>query len=125
MAGPTRIPNGGGISNKGRLTLRDVVVRDNRAVRGGGIYNDGRCGCWVAAWSGTTRTPMSRGKLRERASTTSVAFILDDRTRIRNNLGCTPVVNEGTLRMKGASDISGNFPMRGPAAVASRTGAPS
>ena len=37
----TRIPNGGGISNKGRLTLRDVVVRDNRAVRGGGIYNDG------------------------------------------------------------------------------------
>ena len=40
---PTRTPIGGGISNKGELKLRDVVIRRNwaRLGRGGGIYNEG------------------------------------------------------------------------------------
>ena len=109
----TRIPNGGGISNKGRLTLRDVVVRDNRAVRGGGIYNDG-----ALRMLGRSVVRNNTGTYVAGASTASAVYnvgrlLLDDRTRIRNNLGSTSVVNEGTLRMKGASDISGNFPMRG------------
>jgi hypothetical protein len=33
--------NGGGIANTGTLTLRNVVVRANRANEGGGIYNAG------------------------------------------------------------------------------------
>src|SRR5262245_12730386 len=33
--------NGGGVSNTGTLTLRNVVVRANRALEGGGIYNGG------------------------------------------------------------------------------------
>ena len=110
----TRIPEGGGISNKGRLTLRDVVVRNNTAVRGGGIYNGG-----ALRMLGRSAVKNNGDLYVAGASPASAVYnvgrlVLDDRTRIRNNLGWTPVVNEGTLRMKGASDISRNFPMRGP-----------
>jgi hypothetical protein len=38
-----RARNGGGIRNeRGRLSLTDVFIRDNRANMGGGLYNDGR-----------------------------------------------------------------------------------
>lgn len=37
-----RFPHGGGITNRGTLKLRDVIVRRNRAAgRGGGILNEG------------------------------------------------------------------------------------
>jgi hypothetical protein len=42
--------SGGGILNRGVLTLVDVVVRHNRATTGGGIYND-----MVVTMTGSTR----------------------------------------------------------------------
>ena len=35
-------PYGGGIANSGILMLRNVIVRDNQAVQGAGIYNYGK-----------------------------------------------------------------------------------
>ncbi len=110
----TRVRAGGGISNKGKLTLRDVVVRGNGATRGGGIFNAGVLRMLgrsiVRGNTGTGRAPMSVGGLY------NVGFaVLDDSARIRkNNMGTIVVVNKGTLTMRGASDISDNSPFHGP-----------
>jgi hypothetical protein len=118
----TRIPDGGGISNKGRLTLRDVVVRDNESSgreddgawigRGGGIYNQGLLhmrgrsevkGNHVASFQLATGSGMyNAGRL-----------ILDDRSRIRSNTGGYGVVNAGTLVMNGSSNVSRNDRSKG------------
>jgi hypothetical protein len=102
----TRIPDGGGISNKGRLTLRDVVVRDNHAAgRGGGIHNEG-----VLRMQGRTVVKNNLGALAQRGSGSGVynagRLILADRSRITSNTGGSGVVNAGSLVMNGSSSIS-------------------
>ncbi len=114
----TRIPNGGGISNKGKLTLRDVVVRDSLAVRGGGIYNEG------------TLRMLGRSVVKDNTGLyptflTAVAsgvfntarLVLDDRTRITSNTGGSGVLNAGTLVMNGSSNISASDFGRGVSGV--------
>ena len=71
-------PSGGGISNKGRLTLHDVVVRKNAAYRGGGILNQGTLTLVEVSIQGNAAS------------------------------GGAGVDNEGTLTMNGNSAISGN-----------------
>jgi hypothetical protein len=97
----TRIADGGGISNKGKLTLRDVTVRHNDATRGAGIYNEG-----VLQTRGRS-VVVSNGDIDRSLGGSGVhnlgRLTLDDRTRIQSN---KPVVNEGTLVMRGMSSIS-------------------
>ena len=114
----TRIPNGGGISNKGRLTLRDVVVRGNAAVRGGGIYNEGalrmlgrsvvrdNTGLYPSYLTEVVSGVFNTGRL-----------VLDDRTRITSNFGGSGVLNSGTLVMNGSSNISASDFGRGVSGV--------
>ena len=114
----SRIPNGGGVSNKGRLTLRDVVVRNNTAVRGGGIYNEGalrmlgrsvvkdNTGLYPSFLTAVASGVYNTGRL-----------VLDDRTRITSNTGGSGVVNAGTLVMSGSSNISASDFGRGASGV--------
>ncbi len=114
----SRIPNGGGISNKGRLTLRDVVVRNNAAERGGGIYNEGALrmrGRSVVkdntGLSATFLTAVASGVFN------TGRLVLDDRTRITSNTGGSGVINAGTLVMNGSSNISASDFGRGVSGV--------
>ena len=89
-------------------------ARQRGDCRAAASSTPGSCGCWVAASSGATyRTggaAMSVGGLYNVGRA-----VLDDSARIRkNNMGTIVVVNEGTLTMKGASDISDNSPFHGP-----------
>ena len=114
----TRIPEGGGISNKGRLTLRDVVVRNNTAVHGGGIYNEG-----ILSMLGrsivTYNTGLYPSYLTEVVSGVfnTGRLVLDDRTRITSNSGGSGVVNAGTLVMNGSSNVSASDFGRGVSGV--------
>jgi hypothetical protein len=115
-----RIPDGGGISNRGRLTLSDVVVRDNEAVRGGGIYNEG-----VLRMLGRSVVKDNVGRLPSSLPFPPIAsgvynaglLVLAGDSRIRSNDGGAVVINAGTLRMTGAASISANWSFRGRAGV--------
>jgi len=96
----TRIPSGGGISNKGRLRLKDVVVRRNEATRGGGIYNEGVLrirGRSVVSGNGSRNGLYNVGRV-----------VLEGVARIRENCCAEGVYNEGVLVMKDRSAISDN-----------------
>lgn len=93
-----RVPTGGGIANKGRLTLRDVVVRDSKArSRGGGIHNEG--------------TLRIEGRSRVLRNTkhgiwNEGTLTLAGDTRVRRN--GTGVGNRGTLVMEDDANIGAN-----------------
>ena len=118
----TRIPDGGGISNKGRLTLRDVVVRDNDSSgreddgawigRGGGIYNQGLL--HMRGRSEVTGNHVASFRLETGSGVYNAGrLILDDRSRIRSNTGGYGVVNAGTLVMNDRSNVSRNDRSKG------------
>ena len=118
----TRIPDGGGISNKGRLTLRDVVVRDNDSSgrdddgawigRGGGIYNQGLL--HMRGRSEVKGNHVASFRLESGSGMYNAGrLILDDRSRIRSNTGGYGVVNAGTLVMNGSSNVSRNDRSKG------------
>ena len=104
-----RIPDGGGISNKGRLTLRNVIVRGNTAWRhGGGIYNAGvlRMEGGTAVKSNLAAGPTGLGSGSGVYNTGYL--VIADRTRIHSNSGGAGVINAGTLVMNDATTISAN-----------------
>jgi hypothetical protein len=115
-----RVPDGGGISNRGRLTLSDVVIRDNAAVRGGGVFNEG-----VLRMLGRNVVKDNAGRLPSTPPFPPVAsgvynaglLVLGGETRIRSNDGGAAVINAGTLRMTGASSIRANVSFRSRAGV--------
>jgi hypothetical protein len=92
---------GGGIVNRGRLTLRDVLVRNNDSFAGnaGGIHNEGRI------------RMRGRTEVRENGGLPSVlnagSLVLEDASRIRRN---SEVHNSGRLVMTDSSSIDGNSP---------------
>jgi hypothetical protein len=93
---------GGGISNKGRLTLRDVVVRDNDSFVGttAGIYNDGAIrmlGGSVVKENWGSPAVLNAGRL-----------VLRDRSRI--GPANTEVRNTGHLVIDDAATVVGNGP---------------
>jgi hypothetical protein len=110
---------GAGISNHGHLTLRDVVVRDNRTTTGdggtdfgGGIFNAG-----FLRLHGSTRVAhnvsSSGGGVYNTATGT---MLMRDSSRIERNLqhrGLSGgwgygVLNIGTLTLRGSSSIDKN-----------------
>jgi hypothetical protein len=118
----TRTPDGGGISNKGRLTLRDVVVRDNDASgreddgawigRGGGIYNEGLL--HLRGRSEVTGNHVASFRLETGSGIYNAGrLILDDGSRIRSNSGGYGVVNAGTLVMNDSSNVGRNDGSKG------------
>jgi hypothetical protein len=118
----TRIPDGGGISNKGRLTLRDVVVRDNESSgreddgawigRGGGIYNEGLL--HLRGRSEVTGNHVASFRLETGSGIYNAGrLILDDGSRIRSNSGGYGVVNAGTLVMNDSSNVGRNDGSKG------------
>ena len=123
----TRIPDGGGISNKGRLTLRDVVVRDNDASgreddgawigRGGGIYNQGLLR--LRGRSEVTGNHVAAFRLETGSGIYNAGrLILDDGSHIRANSGGYGVVNAGTLVMNDRSNVGRNDGSKGSFGVA-------
>ena len=108
----TRIPNGGGISNKGRLTLNDVVVRGNMAGhsggRGGGVYNEG-----VLRLLGVSGI-QQLNRAKEGAGVYNAGTMtMRDTSRVAGNYRTMQgvghgVYNTGTLTMKDASSIRKN-----------------
>jgi hypothetical protein len=105
----SRVPDGGGISNKGRLTLLDVVVGGNWAAsRGGAIFNEG-----VLRVLGASRV---KGNGTGTFGLGPAVFnlghlVLGGSSRIVSNDG-SPLANEGTIIMNGASNISRNTAFR-------------
>ena len=105
---------GGGISNQGMLTLRDVVVRHNHAGHaGGGVSNGG-----TLTLVGTTRIAHNTARNLGGGVINSGTFIVHDTGRIAHNStsrfegGADPggggVLNTGTLTLNDRSRISGN-----------------
>jgi hypothetical protein len=105
----SRIPDGGGISNKGRLTLTDVIVRYNYAKRrGGAIHNEGLLRILGASRvMGNSTGPFGQGP----AVFNLGHLVLGDSSRIVRNDG-SPLANEGTVVMNGASTISRNTALK-------------
>jgi hypothetical protein len=108
----TRIPNGGGISNKGRLTLNDVVVRGNMAGhsggRGGGVYNEG-----VLRLLGVSGIQQLNRANEGAGVYNAGTMTMRDTSRVAGNYRTMQgvghgVYNTGTLTMKDSSSIRKN-----------------
>jgi len=96
---PYGIPNGGGITNKGRLTLRDVVLRDNdSSAFGSAVFNRGVLRTW-----GRTLIWGSEGYTSGSALYNTGHATLGGMTRISRNYGC--LRNLGVLVMNDSSSI--------------------
>ena len=98
----TRIRNGGGIANKGTLSLRDVVVRGSEASLGGGIYNEG-----VLRVTGRSVVKRNSSGVHNVGH-----LILGGASRIYRNDDCG-VHNGGDFVMNGKSTVTGNEPLIG------------
>jgi hypothetical protein len=110
------VPLGGGIDNRGTLTLNNVTVRDNKAGEGGGVYN--RRGSSLTLEGRTRIVGNSEwygyggGVYLMRDST----LVMNDSSRIVGNfVSGAPerslgggVYNAGTVTMNDASRIRGN-----------------
>lgn len=131
----TRVPRGGGILNRGRLTLRDVIARDNRAAQGGGVYNlgvlrlFGRSGivhneatvsggglsnggiCVLNDMSRVSRNSVSGGVSASWGVENWGGLTLNDSSVVRKNAG--GVGNSGGLTLNDSSSITGNTGVRG------------
>jgi len=100
--------NGGGIANKGRLVLRDVVVRRNTAGSiGGGIYNQG-----VVRISGDSRVTHNRLLATTNAYGAAIAnrgrLALGGTTRVRSDPSRgIAMYSTGTVVMNGRSNSNG------------------
>ena len=124
---PDGIPSGGGITNKGRLTLRDVVLRDNNVIHlwerhlqpgcpadmgphpdmgqrglgsGSALYNTGH-----ATLGGMTRISRNYGCLRNLG-----VLVMNDSSSIDSCLmyfGADRLWNDGSLVMNDSSSIWG------------------
>ena len=96
---PYGIPSGGGITNKGRLTLRDVVLRDNdSSAFGSAVFNRGVLRTW-----GRTLIWGSEGYTSGSALYNTGHATLGGMTRISRNFGC--LRNLGVLVMNDSSSI--------------------
>ena len=107
---------GGGIWNRGDLTLRDVIVRGNRADEGGGICNDRRS---TLTLNGTTAIRDNTAEYRSGGVHNLGTLIMNDLSSISGNLSRGDweqgggVGNGGLFVMNDASSVSGNTAFAG------------
>ena len=94
---------GGGITNRGgTLTLRDVVVRGNRGLDGGGIFNAG-----TLVLDGATQIIGNRSWGGGGGIYNTGTLTLDATSRVsRNHWG--GITNRGDLTLNGESTVSAN-----------------